>query len=72
MEKEEIKDLCVEGLLTDGGHHKQWFLTPIEEARAYAINLGINFENLKDFSDFFDGGYIKGVQAFAKKISPLK
>ena len=27
--KEEIKDLCVDGLMTDGEHHKQWFLEEI-------------------------------------------
>ena len=26
---EEIKNLCVDGLCTDGGHHKQWFLEEI-------------------------------------------
>ena len=29
MPQENIKEFIIEGLLTDGGHHKQWFLEKI-------------------------------------------
>ena len=29
MDKEKIIELCCDGLFTDGGHHKQWYLAEI-------------------------------------------
>lgn len=37
----KIKNLCVEGLLTDGGHHKQWYLEEVLKV------LGFNLEDLR-------------------------
>ena len=34
---EEVKELCISGLLTDGAHHKQWFLEQILEKMGYNI-----------------------------------
>lgn len=36
-----IKDMCVDGLCTDGGHHKQWFLEQI------LLRLGFDIKQLK-------------------------
>ena len=47
MEKEEIKDLCVEGLLTDGGNHKQWFLEEILKKLGYDLKE-VSIELAKD------------------------
>lgn len=44
-----IKDLIVDGLLTDGGHHKQWYLEKILE------KLGFNVEQLRA-EHGWDGG----------------
>ena len=35
--KEEIKELCIDGLLTDGGHHKQYFLEEILKKLGYDL-----------------------------------
>ncbi len=32
QKQDEIKNLCIQGLRTDGGHHKQWFLEEILKA----------------------------------------
>ena len=40
--QEEIYELCLEGLMTDGGHHKQWFLEQILK------KIGFNIENLRE------------------------
>lgn len=37
MEKKEIKELCIEGLRIDGGHHKQWFLEEILKNLGYDL-----------------------------------
>jgi hypothetical protein len=37
----ELKDLAVDGLLTDGAHHKQWFLEQI------LIKIGVNLKRLR-------------------------
>jgi len=29
MDLEALQEICVEGLCTDGGHHKQWYLEKI-------------------------------------------
>jgi hypothetical protein len=29
FEKGDVKDLCINGLLTDGAHHKQWYFEQI-------------------------------------------
>ena len=36
-QKERVKELAVSGLLTDGGHHKQWFLEEILKALDYDL-----------------------------------
>lgn len=41
--RREIKDLCIRGLGTDGGHHKQWFLEEILKV------IGVNMEVLKNY-----------------------
>ena len=35
--KKEILELCIYGLKTDGGHHKQWFLEEIIKKLDYDI-----------------------------------
>lgn len=37
MNKEKIKELCIAGLQTDGGHHKQWYLEEILKACGYNL-----------------------------------
>jgi len=37
MEKEKIKELCINGLLTDGSHHKQWYLEEILKVLGYKL-----------------------------------
>jgi hypothetical protein len=39
---EEIKDLCINGLMNDGVDHKQWYLEEILKV------LGVNLEELRD------------------------
>lgn len=44
-------------------------LTPMEEARAYAINLGFDFEKFENFRTYFDRSKRDGkIQKFAKEI----
>jgi len=40
--REELKGLCIGGLLTDGAHHKQWYLEEILK------KLGFNIKEIKD------------------------
>jgi len=35
----DIKQLCIDGLLTDGGMHKQWYLEQILEKLGYDLTL---------------------------------
>lgn len=55
---EEIKNLVVDGLSTDGGHHKQWYLEEILKKLGYskkAIEEEIALE--EDWGGFeFDEG----------------
>ena len=39
---EKAKDLAIDGLFTDGAHHKQWYLEQILET------LGINLDQLAE------------------------
>lgn len=39
IDKNEIYELCVNGLLTDGGHHKQWFLEEILKKSGYDLKI---------------------------------
>ena len=41
---DEIKELATNGLLTDGAHHKQWFLEAI--LRTAGVDLEILLEGL--------------------------
>ncbi len=36
-EKEKVKELCIDGLLEDGAHHKQWYLERILEAAGFDL-----------------------------------
>jgi hypothetical protein len=50
--KEQVKELALDGLYTDGSHHKQWYLEEIikaigfdlEEQRAYAMQQDCDWE----------------------------
>lgn len=46
--------LVVSGLLTDGGHHKQWFLERIAEALGYSVDY--LREKLQELDYDFDEG----------------
>jgi hypothetical protein len=46
--------LAVNGLMTDGGHHKQWYLERILEA--LDVNLSDIRESLNAMGYDFDGG----------------
>lgn len=37
MDKDKVKELCINGLITDGGHHKQWYLEQILVAIGYNV-----------------------------------
>lgn len=39
---EGLRDLAIDGLLTDGAHHKQWFLEKI------LVGLGVDLDELRD------------------------
>lgn len=53
IDKEKAKELAVEGLLTDSGHHKQWFLERILEALGY--DLAQIYDELQPDYDWEDG-----------------
>ncbi len=36
---EEIKVLCLDGLGTDGAHHKQWYLEEILKKLGYSVKI---------------------------------
>lgn len=36
-EKEKVKDLCIDGLITDEGHHKTWYIERVLEALGFDI-----------------------------------
>ena len=50
----EIKKLCIEGLLTDGAHHKQWYLEEILKRLGFNLNQ-IRKELRKEDYDWEDG-----------------
>ncbi len=52
---DEIKELAISGLLTDGGHHKQWFLEEILK------KLGINLTDLKETLEKEDYSWEPGI-----------
>lgn len=54
MKKEELKELCISGLLTDGGHHKQWYLEKILEKLGYSLEE-IRQELLKEDYEWEEG-----------------
>lgn len=41
VNKHKIKEHCISGLITDGGHHKQWFLEEVIKM------LGYNLDKIK-------------------------
>ncbi len=51
---EKAKELAIEGLLTDGGHHKQWILEQILIALGYDVGK-VREELLKQDYDWEPG-----------------
>lgn len=47
--REKIKKLAIEGLTTDGGHHKQWYLEEILKI------VGYNTKELQKIYDWEEG-----------------
>jgi len=45
----KIASLCIDGLKTDGTHHKQWFLEQILEV------MGVNVENWREKAEWDKG-----------------
>jgi hypothetical protein len=52
---EKLRDLAIDGLLTDGGHHKQWYLERIVET------LGINMDQLVEEIESLGGELEPGI-----------
>lgn len=52
--KKKIKELCINGLLTDGHHHKQWYLEEILKVLDFNLK-DIRKELNKDDYDWEDG-----------------
>ena len=50
-----IEDLAIDGLMTDGGHHKQWYLEQI------LIKSGVNLDNLRKDLDKEGYGWEDGI-----------
>ena len=42
--KREIKELCISGLLTDGAHHKQWYLEQIAKVLGIELVAELEYE----------------------------
>jgi len=54
--EKKIRELCVEGLNTDGAHHKQWYLEEILKV------LGYNPKDLKtEYEIFCDISWEEGI-----------
>jgi len=51
----KVTDLALDGLLTDGGHHKQWYLERILET------LGIDLDWLVEAVKSADGELERGI-----------
>lgn len=43
-----IRELVENGILTDGGHHKQWYLVKIGEVVGIDINVEIEDQGIPD------------------------
>lgn len=55
LNKEEIKNLCLDGLFTDGGHHKQWYLERILIKLGYSLNeIKYQIESEHDNDSYID------------------
>lgn len=54
---EDMRELAIEGLLTDGGHHKQWYLEQI------LVKMGVDIDALLE--ELETGGY-----SFDRGIAP--
>ncbi len=52
---EKIKELAIDGLLTDGGHHKQWYLEKI------IVELGFDLEKIREKLNEEDYDWEKGI-----------
>ena len=47
--REELKELCISGLFTDGAHHKQWYLEEILKLLGFDLNKIRDELNTKDY-----------------------
>ncbi len=52
---EKIRELAIDGLLTDGGHHKQWYLEKI------IVELGFDLEKIREKLNEEDYDWEKGI-----------
>ena len=55
VDEEKLVRLATEGLLTDGGHHKQWYLEQI------LIELEVNLNELEEELEKEDFGWERGI-----------
>jgi hypothetical protein len=39
-----VRDLIIEGLSTDGGHHKQWYLEQIAKVLGIELTTELDYE----------------------------
>ena len=53
--EEDIRNLCIDALITDGGHHKQWYIERILE------KLGYNLAELKRKGEIMGYYYEDGI-----------
>ena len=51
---DKIKELCIDALCTDGGHHKQWYLEQILITLGYNLDI-IRKELQEEDYDWDDG-----------------
>jgi len=51
----DVADLAIAGLLTDGAHHKQWYLEEILKV------LGCDLEKIKEELKVKDGDWLSGI-----------
>ena len=68
--KEKIKKLCIDGLQTDGGHHKQWYLEKILKKVISKKKINYLMNN-----EYWEKGEVKGfwrakVEEYESKWQP--
>lgn len=49
----KIKDLCLDGLSTDGAHHKQWYLEEILKNILEEDEKAMTLEEYKEENDLY-------------------